>query len=238
MEPRLRTGPRLRRTGSDAVRPPLAHHSPGRLRVHEQSEWERTPCAIHGWRIGPHAKRGGPQGEGTGRLHVREPPRVGGRRAPDTWSVRVSLRAIAARRFESREATGAGNPDGVPTDKWSGRGRCSDRAPRSPPAALAAPGLRLRRTAPGRSASLRWPYRHAIAARRFESETRPPAGNPDGVPTDKWSGRQDSNLRPSAPKADALPGCATPRWVHDTGRRLKSGEPGGGRPALCRSLVL
>src|SRR4051812_30499682 len=26
-----------------------------------------------------------------------------------------------------------------------------------------------------------------------------------------WSGRQDSNLRPSAPKADALPGCATPR---------------------------
>src|ERR1019366_36560 len=27
----------------------------------------------------------------------------------------------------------------------------------------------------------------------------------------EWSGREDSNLRPSAPKADALPGCATPR---------------------------
>jgi hypothetical protein len=27
----------------------------------------------------------------------------------------------------------------------------------------------------------------------------------------KWSGRQDSNLRPSGPKPDALPGCATPR---------------------------
>ncbi len=27
----------------------------------------------------------------------------------------------------------------------------------------------------------------------------------------RWSGREDSNLRPSAPKADALPGCATPR---------------------------
>ena len=26
-----------------------------------------------------------------------------------------------------------------------------------------------------------------------------------------WSGRQDLNLRPSAPKADALPDCATPR---------------------------
>ncbi len=27
----------------------------------------------------------------------------------------------------------------------------------------------------------------------------------------RWSGRRDSNPRPSAPKADALPGCATPR---------------------------
>jgi hypothetical protein len=26
-----------------------------------------------------------------------------------------------------------------------------------------------------------------------------------------WSGREDLNLRLSAPKADALPGCATPR---------------------------
>ena len=29
-----------------------------------------------------------------------------------------------------------------------------------------------------------------------------------------WSGRQDLNLRHSAPKADALPGCATPRGGH------------------------
>ena len=28
-----------------------------------------------------------------------------------------------------------------------------------------------------------------------------------------WSGRDDSNIRPSAPKADALPGCATPRFT-------------------------
>jgi hypothetical protein len=27
----------------------------------------------------------------------------------------------------------------------------------------------------------------------------------------QWSGRRDSNPRPSAPKADALPDCATPR---------------------------
>lgn len=29
----------------------------------------------------------------------------------------------------------------------------------------------------------------------------------------KWSGQQDSNLRPSGPKPDALPGCAIPRAV-------------------------
>ena len=28
-----------------------------------------------------------------------------------------------------------------------------------------------------------------------------------------WSGRKDSNLRPSGPKPDALPGCATPRQL-------------------------
>ncbi len=37
-------------------------------------------------------------------------------------------------------------------------------------------------------------------------------GGGAGTPNlENWSGRQDSNLRPSAPKADALPGCATPR---------------------------
>jgi hypothetical protein len=30
-------------------------------------------------------------------------------------------------------------------------------------------------------------------------------------PNFDWSGQQDSNLRPSAPKADALPDCAIPR---------------------------
>ena len=31
----------------------------------------------------------------------------------------------------------------------------------------------------------------------------------------EWSGRQDLNLRPSAPKADALPDCATPRSIQE-----------------------
>ena len=34
-----------------------------------------------------------------------------------------------------------------------------------------------------------------------------------GVLGFSWSGRQDSNLRPSAPKADALPNCATSRFL-------------------------
>ncbi len=36
-----------------------------------------------------------------------------------------------------------------------------------------------------------------------------------------WSGRQDSNLRPSVPKTDALPGCATPRNVNEDIVHLK-----------------
>src|SRR5205823_2095009 len=38
----------------------------------------------------------------------------------------------------------------------------------------------------------------------------------------KWSGRLDSNQRPPAPKAGALPGCATPRLLrsyHPPSRR-------------------
>ena len=33
-----------------------------------------------------------------------------------------------------------------------------------------------------------------------------------GVGGWKWSGREDLNLRPLAPHASALPGCATPRF--------------------------
>ena len=35
-----------------------------------------------------------------------------------------------------------------------------------------------------------------------------------------WSGRRDSNPRPSAPKADALPGCATPRLTFSIVSRM------------------
>ena len=38
--------------------------------------------------------------------------------------------------------------------------------------------------------------------------------NPQSAITINWSGREDSNLRLSAPKADTLPGCATPRGTY------------------------
>ena len=38
----------------------------------------------------------------------------------------------------------------------------------------------------------------------------------------KWSGREDSNLRPPQPHCGALPGCATPRKI-----KKKSTEPVG-----------
>jgi hypothetical protein len=51
-------------------------------------------------------------------------------------------------------------------------------------------------------------------------------------PVGRWSGRQDSNLRPSGPKPDALPDCATPRH----GQRLDFSSFGrvGAQP-LARS---
>src|SRR4051812_47178926 len=42
-----------------------------------------------------------------------------------------------------------------------------------------------------------------------------------------WSGQKDLNLRHSAPKADALPGCATPRFpgsLHDGRARLRRSQ--------------
>ena len=43
----------------------------------------------------------------------------------------------------------------------------------------------------------------------------------DGTPRKDWSGQGDSNSRPSAPKADALPDCAMPRLESGT-RRTRS----------------
>src|SRR6187397_2867929 len=45
---------------------------------------------------------------------------------------------------------------------------------------------------------------------------------------DSWSGQQDSNLRPSAPKADALPDCAMPRATIHQNQTPPRPSPGDG----------
>ena len=52
-------------------------------------------------------------------------------------------------------------------------------------------------------------------------------GRPRGGPPCAWSGQRDSNPRPSAPKADALPDCAMPRAGpagFDCGRGIVAGS--------------
>src|SRR6185436_20671084 len=44
---------------------------------------------------------------------------------------------------------------------------------------------------------------------------------------DSWSGQQDLNLRPSAPKADALPDCAMPRTDAPRAERHRDPPNGG-----------
>src|SRR4029450_1234841 len=61
----------------------------------------------------------------------------------------------------------------------------------------------------------------------------------------RWSGGEDLNLRPPAPKAGALPGCATPRRHHrveSLGPTISLAEesPGGGErlSAVAHALLL
>gem|GEM_PF-5725900 len=68
-------------------------------------------------------------------------------------------------------------------------------------------------------------------------------------PRAHWSGRRDSNSRPSAPKADALPGCATPRRLVSGGfagscqprewnKRAPSGHNGHESPEIVPQYFL
>ena len=50
----------------------------------------------------------------------------------------------------------------------------------------------------------------------------------------RWSGRRDLNTRPSAPKADALPDCATPRPAV----RQIHGETTGGKNSRHGSITI
>lgn len=91
---------------------------------------------------------------------------------------------------------------------------------RAPLAALAAATRRPRmaRLAPPVS-----PRGRHIAGSAIPRNTKPRLSPGLRLRLDQWSGRPDLNRRPSAPQADALPGCATPRHGADpllrTGRK-------------------
>src|SRR6516164_8483742 len=81
----------------------------------------------------------------------------------------------------------------------------------------------------GEDGSALWPFWNRGSAHSSRSCQPSCGGNSDRVPaksttvqqwhmcpgkltySNHWSGREDLNLRPPAPKAGALPGCATPR---------------------------
>ena len=139
------------------------------------------------------------------------------------------------------------------TTRVGTRGSCSSYGPRSAHStpAPSRPGSSSALDAgPRPSASWR-----SLAAERHPRGRAPRAGDhrrrqgPSGAESrgapggGKWSGRADLNGRPPAPKAGALPGCATPRPAYLTTlyrpgrRRLQSRERGRRRlPRLSQIL--
>ena len=71
----------------------------------------------------------------------------------------------------------------------------------------------LTKQAPGRASSVEKVIRGGfIRPRQFDKSIIRRAARASEV----WSGREDLNLRHPAPKAGALPGCATPRlWNYN-----------------------
>ncbi len=107
----------------------------------------------------------------------------------------------------------------------------------------AMPRHNLRKAGPSSGASA--PSRGSSTGRRLRgrrsarstatsgrSHARPTGWFPSCPPTEQrhrpagrgWSGRLDSNQRPPAPKAGALPGCATPRRPQSIGARAQDEE--------------
>src|SRR5206468_9452066 len=97
------------------------------------------------------------------------------------------------------------------------QGRTIERP--SGPLSAASPPLLCLPDAPGEPSS---PWAQVFPAKASAAGREPPAllegqalmgnrGPLTGKCVKRWSGRQDSNLRPPVPQTDALPGCATPR---------------------------
>ena len=73
--------------------------------------------------------------------------------------------------------------------------------------------------------------------RRGPREEKAASSREKAAEREKWSGREDSNLRPHGPEPCALPGCATPRGARTipwpVAFRDRSGPDVHGRRAAC-----
>src|SRR5207247_7771233 len=97
--------------------------------------------------------------------------------------------------------------------------------------ALAGPPTPVERRA-HRPAVVGTPPSAASLNRHWPVPQRRLAFGPTGQPTVKKSGREDLNLRPHAPQACALPGCATSRFIHF---RFSAGAKSRYRSVPCAS---
>ena len=88
------------------------------------------------------------------------------------------------------------------------------RSPHRRDDAIAPPGVELDAPDPFEQ-RLRFPYTVQGTGQRRKNGLAAFAANPLILRTNNWSGRRDSNSRPLAPHASALPGCATPRQVDE-----------------------
>jgi hypothetical protein len=204
-----------RRFGESRIarRPRSAKHPQGQIGRH---------------RIRPHAWRAddGPPTRGTVRRPSEPPARtptvamIDGHRSSTPTSSGSWRRTCRPASAADRPTTSYSRR----TTRVGTRGSCSSCGPRSARStpAPSRPGSSSA-AGPGPSASWRSPgSRPASSGRapRAGDHRRPQvlpvlraAGRREGG---KWSGRADLNGRPPAPKAGALPGCATPRRPYPT----------------------
>jgi hypothetical protein len=90
-------------------------------------------------------------------------------------------------------------------------------------------------------------FKIKIWRNRQESKHPPKQRSAEANTDGRWSGQQDSNLRPAVPKTAALPGCAIPRGAHEHDPVFQAldtwfagGQQGGDRsePQIQRKLAI
>ena len=166
--------------------------------------------------------------------------------------VRVSLRALVDRRFESDRGITKRRPAGSPFCYGSAREKTASRI-------AAGDADKIRTSAPPRDAGCARPSRFAGTLRAQAcsawptgapssiGSTNPVAQQQKGthrVPLCYWSAREDSNFRPLPPQGSALPGCATrrePSTLRPKALRVKlafrRGRSGRGRSEALRERL-